>query len=101
MDNFCYEFSRDYFHKENLTLTIKDLSKKYFIKNRRVYDLLGILEGFQFVNKLKQKGTYIWIGIHTPCHNFNFEENKSVSLKDLSGLLRLILINCRQGLTIK
>lgn len=43
-------------------MTIKELTKNYNIKNRRVYELLGILEGFSFVYKMKKVSQYMWIG---------------------------------------
>ena len=77
------------------------MTKNYGVKNRRVYDLLGILEGFSFICKLKKKGTYMWMGLQSNQYNFHFEEKKSVSLRDIAGLLRLLLNNCKTGLTIK
>lgn len=71
------------------------------MKHRRVYDLLGILEGFSFLCKIKKKGTYLWTGVDNRQYQFSFEEGKSVALKDVAALLRLLLNNCRQGLTIK
>ena len=82
-------------------MTVHQLTKTYGVKNRRVYDLLGILEGFSLVWKQKKKGTYMWTGLHNGHTPFNFEQNKSVSLKDIAGLLKLLLNNCKQGLTIK
>lgn len=62
---------------------------------------MGILEGFSFICKIKKKGTYMWIGVNESQYAYQFEEKKSVSLKDVAGLLKLLLNNFRQGLTIK
>jgi hypothetical protein len=42
------------------------------VKNRRVYDLLGILDGFAFVEKLKKKGRYTWVGTKNNDCRFRF-----------------------------
>ena len=77
------------------------MTKKYSVKNRRVYDLLGIFEGFSFICKLKGKGTYMWMGLKNHHYQFHFDEKKSVSLKDVAGLLKVLMNNCKQGLTIR
>jgi hypothetical protein len=77
------------------------MTKKYRVKNRRVYDLLGIFEGFSFVCKTKGKGTYMWMGLKNHHYHFHFDEKNSVSLKNVAGLVKLLMYNCKQGLTIK
>lgn len=62
MEQFCYQFFKDYLEKTNEVITIKELTEIYKIKNRRVYELMGILEGFSFVQKLKKVGHYMWMG---------------------------------------
>lgn len=63
MENFCYQFYKDYSEKTHEIMTIKELTETYKIKNRRVYELMGILEGFSFVHKMKKVGHYVWMGV--------------------------------------
>ena len=43
----------------------------------------------------------MWLGLKSNQSQFHFQENKSVSLRDIAGLLKLLLINCKQGINIK
>lgn len=62
MDNFCLQFYKDYSLKTNEIITIKDITETYKIKNRRVYELMSILQGLSFVYKMKKVGHYMWTG---------------------------------------
>jgi hypothetical protein len=43
----------------------------------------------------------MWMGLKNHHYQFHFDEKKSVSLKDVAGLLKVLMNNSRQGLSIK
>ena len=101
MEQFCFKFWSDYFDKVNELVSVEEMKNKYSVKNRRVYDLLGILDGLSLVQKLKRKGKYMWMGLNNRFYKFHFDAKKSISLKDISGLLKLLLNNNKKGLSMK
>ena len=63
MSDLCASFLEKYNEKEKSQFLAKNLMEEFNVKQRRIYDLMNIMEGLGCVKKIS-KGKYQWEGIN-------------------------------------
>ncbi len=102
MENLCQLFLEKVASKELKRFEAKDLQEEIPIQQRRIYDLMNILEGCGFVKRIC-KGTYEWKGFEAEDFKSSSEKSRkeATSLSSLARRIKEMLVESPDSIDFK